>query len=131
MRCASATICWNGWDRPESREVKVRITPVHQNVPVYSEWIGTTVGFIDAKMHSKVAGYLMVQDYPEGSLVKTGDLLFEVHIPNREAGDECGCDRRVDCLRRPGFYSTGSHEWSGSKRVIVNGGLPGTGAISF
>jgi multidrug resistance efflux pump len=45
---------------------------------VYSEWIGTTVGFIDAKIHSKVTGYLMVQDYLEGSLVKTGDLLFEV-----------------------------------------------------
>jgi hypothetical protein len=28
-------------------------------------------------------------------------------------------------------YSTGSQEWSGSKRVIGNGALPGTGAISF
>ena len=34
------------------------------------------------------------------------------------------------CLRVPG-YSTGSQEWSGSKRVIVNLALPGTGAISF
>jgi hypothetical protein len=39
-------------------------------------------------------------------------------------------DRYVDRLRVPG-YSTGSQEWSGSKRVIVNGALPGTGAISF
>jgi len=45
---------------------------------VYSQWIGTTVGFIDAEIHSKVTGYLMAQDYQEGSLVKTGDLLFEV-----------------------------------------------------
>jgi membrane fusion protein (multidrug efflux system) len=45
---------------------------------VYSQWIGTTVGFIDAEIHSKVTGYLMAQDYREGSLVKTGDLLFEV-----------------------------------------------------
>ena len=45
---------------------------------MYSQWIGTTVGFIDAEIHSKVTGYLMKQDYQEGSLVKTGDLLFEV-----------------------------------------------------
>jgi membrane fusion protein (multidrug efflux system) len=45
---------------------------------VYSQWIGTTVGFIDAEIHSKVTGYLLTQDYKEGSLVKTGDLLFQV-----------------------------------------------------
>jgi membrane fusion protein (multidrug efflux system) len=45
---------------------------------VYSQWIGTTVGFVDAEIHSKVTGYLLAQDYQEGSLVKTGDLLFEV-----------------------------------------------------
>src|ERR1022692_718589 len=50
-------------------------TPIRQDVPVYSQWIGTTVGFIDAEIHSKVTGYLMAQDYREGSLVKTGDLL--------------------------------------------------------
>jgi len=45
---------------------------------VYSQWIGTTVGFIDAEIHSKVTGYLLAQDYREGSFVNTGDLLFEV-----------------------------------------------------
>ena len=53
-------------------------TPVQKDVPVYSEWIGTTVGFIDAEIHSKVTGYLLSQDYKEGSLVETGDLLFQV-----------------------------------------------------
>jgi membrane fusion protein, multidrug efflux system len=53
-------------------------TPIRQDVPVYSQWIGTTVGFIDAEIHSKVTGYLLAQDYREGSLVKMGDLLFEV-----------------------------------------------------
>ena len=52
--------------------------PVRTDVPVYSEWIGTTVGYIDAQIHSKVAGYLLAQDYKEGSLVSKGDLLFEV-----------------------------------------------------
>jgi multidrug efflux pump subunit AcrA (membrane-fusion protein) len=63
--------------QPRLTEVTVG-TPVQQDVPVYSQWIGTTVGFIDAEIHSKVTGYLMVQDYREGSLVKIGDLLFEV-----------------------------------------------------
>lgn len=53
-------------------------TPVQRDVPVYSQWIGTTVGFIDAEIHSRVTGYLLTQDYEEGSLVKTGDLLFKV-----------------------------------------------------
>jgi len=52
--------------------------PVRRDVPVYSEWIGTTVGYIDAQIHSTVTGYLLAQDYKEGSLVRIGDLLFEV-----------------------------------------------------
>jgi len=35
------------------------VTPVRQDVPVYWEWIGTTVGFIAAEIHSKVTGYLI------------------------------------------------------------------------
>ncbi|HSR08208.1 MAG TPA: efflux RND transporter periplasmic adaptor subunit [Bryobacteraceae bacterium] len=62
---------------PPLTEVTVG-TPLRQDVPSYSQWIGTTVGFIDAEIHSKVTGYLLAQDYQEGSLVKTGDLLFEV-----------------------------------------------------
>lgn len=62
---------------PRLTEVTVG-APIRQDVPAYSQWIGTTVGFIDAEIHSKVTGYLLTQDYQEGSLVKTGDLLFEV-----------------------------------------------------
>ena len=65
--------------KPAPRLTEVTVgTPIRQDVPVYSQWIGTTVGFIDAEIHSKVTGYLMAQDYREGSLVKMGDLLFEV-----------------------------------------------------
>ncbi len=67
-----------------THKAKTRLTevevakPVRTDVPIYSEWIGTTVGYIDAQIHSKVTGYLLAQNYKEGSLVKTGDLLFEV-----------------------------------------------------
>ena len=69
--------CFHKPAPPRLTEVTVG-TPIRQDVPVYSQWIGTTVGFIDAEIHSKVTGYLLAQDYHEGSLVKTGDLLFEV-----------------------------------------------------
>ena len=67
-----------------AHKAKTRLTevevakPVRTDVPVYSEWIGTTVGYIDAQIHSKVTGYLLAQDYKEGSLVSKDDLLFEV-----------------------------------------------------
>ena len=69
--------CSNAPAPPRLTAVSVA-KPVQRDVPLYSEWIGTTVGFIDADIHSKVAGYLLAQDYQEGSVVKTGDVLFEV-----------------------------------------------------
>jgi multidrug efflux pump subunit AcrA (membrane-fusion protein) len=52
--------------------------PIRADVPLYSEWIGTTVGYFDAQIHSKATGYLLDQDHKEGALVSVGDLLFEV-----------------------------------------------------
>jgi membrane fusion protein (multidrug efflux system) len=52
--------------------------PVQRDVSIYSDWIGTTVGFVDAAIHSQITGYLLSQNYKEGSLVKKGDLLFQV-----------------------------------------------------
>jgi membrane fusion protein (multidrug efflux system) len=66
-------------DKSKTRLTEVEVAkPVRTDVRIYSEWIGTTVGYIDAQIHSKVTGYLLAQNYKEGSLVKTGDLLFEV-----------------------------------------------------
>jgi membrane fusion protein (multidrug efflux system) len=73
----SNSACSHKINVPAVVEVEVAV-PIQHQVPEYSEWIGTTVGYIDAQIHSKVTGYLLAQDYKEGSLVKTGDLLFEV-----------------------------------------------------
>ncbi len=51
---------------------------IERNVPVYREWIGTTVGYVTAQIRPRVTGYLMSQDYREGTLVKAGDLLFTI-----------------------------------------------------
>lgn len=59
--------------------LEVEVIPVEQkNVPIYSEWIGTTEGMVNADLKAQVTGYLLRQDYKEGSFVKKGQLLFEI-----------------------------------------------------
>ena len=59
--------------------VEVVVTPVKQeNVPIYREWVATTDGMVNAEIKAQVTGYLLRQDYKEGSLVKKGQLLFEI-----------------------------------------------------
>jgi membrane fusion protein (multidrug efflux system) len=59
--------------------VEVEVTQVKQeNVPIYREWIATTDGMVNAEIKAQVTGYLLKQDYKEGSLVKKGQLLFEI-----------------------------------------------------
>ena len=54
----------------------VTVTP--QDVPIYQQWIGTLDGYPNAQIRAQVSGYLIKQDYLEGSEIKKGDLLFEV-----------------------------------------------------
>ena len=62
-----------------SRALDVEVVRVEQkDVPVYSEWIGTTEGIVNADIKAEVTGYLLKQDYKEGSFVKKGQLLFEL-----------------------------------------------------
>src|ERR1700679_3525975 len=51
---------------------------VTRDVPVYREWIGTLNGSENAEIRARGTGYLLKRDYAEGSLVKKGDLLFEI-----------------------------------------------------
>ena len=61
------------------RPLDVEVVRVEQkDVPVYSEWIGTTEGMVNADIKAQVAGYLLRQNYQEGSFVKKGQLLFEI-----------------------------------------------------
>ncbi|HJX92097.1 MAG TPA: efflux RND transporter periplasmic adaptor subunit [Pyrinomonadaceae bacterium] len=57
----------------------VEVSQVEQkDVPIYSEWIGTTEGMVNADVRAQVSGYLLKKDYTEGALVKQGQLLFEI-----------------------------------------------------
>jgi RND family efflux transporter MFP subunit len=56
----------------------VEVVSVEQNdIPVYREWIGTLDGLVNAAIRSQVTGYLLTQNFSEGSFVKKGQLLFE------------------------------------------------------
>jgi membrane fusion protein (multidrug efflux system) len=58
---------------------QVQVTEVVQrDVPIYSEWVGTTVGYVTAQVRARISGYLMSQHYTEGAFVKAGDLLFRI-----------------------------------------------------
>jgi membrane fusion protein, multidrug efflux system len=57
----------------------VQVQPVvEKDVPIYGEWVGTTVGYVTAQISARVSGYLVSQNYKEGTRVKAGDLLFDI-----------------------------------------------------
>src|SRR5262249_39175050 len=43
-----------------------------------SEWITTLDGYVNAQIQPQVSGYLVKQNYVEGSYVMKGDVLFEI-----------------------------------------------------
>ena len=58
---------------------EVMMAQVEQkDVDLYTEWIGTLAGEVNANVQAQVAGYLLRRDYQEGSSVRKGQLLFEI-----------------------------------------------------
>jgi len=51
---------------------------ITKDVPVNSEWVGTTEGLVNATIRAQVTGYLIKQNYREGAFVKKGEVLFEI-----------------------------------------------------
>jgi RND family efflux transporter MFP subunit len=62
---------------PPPPEVEV-VQVVQRDVPIYSEWIGTLDGLVNADIKAQVSGYLQKQNYTEGSFVTKGQMLFEI-----------------------------------------------------
>src|SRR6266576_1708804 len=66
-------------EQPQARPPEVEVVQVEQkDVPIWNEWVGTLDGFVNAQIKPQVTGYLLRQTYKEGSLVKKGELLFEI-----------------------------------------------------
>jgi membrane fusion protein (multidrug efflux system) len=53
-------------------------TVIQKDVPIYGDWVATLDGYVNANIQPQVSGYLIKQDYREGSLVHKGDVLFEI-----------------------------------------------------
>jgi len=57
----------------------VTVMAVQQkNVPIYGDWIGNLAGYVTANIQPQVSGYLIRQDYKEGSPVHKGQVLFQI-----------------------------------------------------
>ena len=57
----------------------VEVARVQQkDVPIQREWIGTLDGTVNAAIKAQVTGYLLTQNYAEGSFVNKGQSLFEI-----------------------------------------------------
>src|SRR6266404_5719513 len=62
---------------PAAPEVSVT-TVQPRDVPRVLERVATLDGFINANINAQVQGYIVSRDYKEGSVVKKGDLLFQI-----------------------------------------------------
>jgi len=62
---------------PPPAEVEVAAVQ-QQDLPVEREWVGTLDGMVNAAIKAQVSGYVLRQNYTEGSFVRTGQLLFEI-----------------------------------------------------
>jgi RND family efflux transporter MFP subunit len=62
---------------PPPAEVQV-VSVVQQDVPIYDEWVATLDGYVNAQIQPQVSGYLVQQNYKEGSYVRKGQILFEI-----------------------------------------------------
>jgi len=54
----------------------IELTP--ETVSVSSEWIATLDGFANAQIRPQVSGYLVNRTYREGTVVRKGEVLFEI-----------------------------------------------------
>ena len=59
---------------PQVQVVRV----VQKDVSIHKEWVATLDGYVNAQIQPQVSGYLIKQDYSEGSFVHKDDVLFEI-----------------------------------------------------
>jgi RND family efflux transporter MFP subunit len=64
---------------PAPPPLNVQTTPVLQQDVIASQtWVGLLDGFQNSSIQAQVTGYLLTQNYLEGSMVKKGDMLFTI-----------------------------------------------------
>jgi membrane fusion protein (multidrug efflux system) len=59
--------------------VQVEVARVEQrDVTLYGDWVATLDGYVNAQIQPQVSGYMIKQDYREGSVVQSDQVLFEI-----------------------------------------------------
>jgi RND family efflux transporter MFP subunit len=53
-------------------------TVKQRDVSLYGDWVATLDGFVNAQIQPQVSGYMIKQDYREGSVVQSEQVLFEI-----------------------------------------------------
>jgi RND family efflux transporter MFP subunit len=51
---------------------------VQEDIPIFSEWVATLDGYVNAQIQPQVPGYVIRQTYKEGSFVRKGQMLFQI-----------------------------------------------------
>jgi RND family efflux transporter MFP subunit len=75
----NATSCEKQEQKPHPGPPEVLVTEVaERDVPVFQEAVATLSGPVNADITPKVQGYLVKQNYQNGSMVKKGQPLFEI-----------------------------------------------------
>jgi RND family efflux transporter MFP subunit len=88
LTIASCTRSTSAAGAPPPPEVEVANVE-QRDVPIYREWIGTLDGMVNAAIRAQVTGYLLTQNYAEGSFVRKGQLLFQIDPrPFQAAADQ-------------------------------------------
>ncbi|MFZ5810655.1 MAG: efflux RND transporter periplasmic adaptor subunit [Thermodesulfobacteriota bacterium] len=77
--------CGNDEGKPQSAAEKAAppvavrsMVPVPRDVPVYGEFVGRTDAKETVEIRARVEGFLKNRLFEEGSIVKAGDMLFEI-----------------------------------------------------
>jgi membrane fusion protein, multidrug efflux system len=75
--CASRSATTPSAQEAAPADVEV-VTVVQKDVPIYGDWVASLDGFVNANIQPQVSGYLIKQDYREGSHVHKDEVLFEI-----------------------------------------------------
>jgi RND family efflux transporter MFP subunit len=56
----------------------VTATVQQKDVPIFGDWVANLDGYVNAQIQPQVTGYLIRQNYKEGSQVSKGQILYEI-----------------------------------------------------
>ena len=56
----------------------VTTTVQQKDVPIFGDWVANLDGYVNAQIQPQVTGYLIRQNYKEGSHVSKGQILYEI-----------------------------------------------------